>query len=201
LERGNFQAHDQHRPLYNAELAPPEVRGLLVALQQLTTTIGIMVAYWIGYGSNYIGGTGNGQSDMAWRLPLIIQGIPAVILATGVWFMPFSPRLLMNKGLEEEALRTLSRLRSLPQDDPLVQVEFLEIKAETLFEQAAFEERFPRLAAKSGSNPLLRELAQYTNIFRTKDSFKRVATAGLIMFFQQWSGIDSSMATFSSYLS
>ena len=36
------------RPLYNAELAPPEVRGFLIALQQLTTTIGIMLAYWTG---------------------------------------------------------------------------------------------------------------------------------------------------------
>lgn len=28
-------------PLYNAELAPPEIRGFLVTLQQLTTTIGV----------------------------------------------------------------------------------------------------------------------------------------------------------------
>lgn len=35
-------------PLYNAELAPPEVRGSLVALQQLAITFGIMVSYWIG---------------------------------------------------------------------------------------------------------------------------------------------------------
>jgi hypothetical protein len=151
-----------------------------------------MVAYWIGYGSNYIGGTGEGQSDMAWRLPLIIQGIPALILAVGVWFMPFSPRLLMNKGREEEALKTLARLRSLPVDDQLIQVEFLEIKAETLFERNIFDKKFPKFAAGVGGNPWLRELAQYTNIFRTKDSFKRVAIAGLVMFFQQWSGIDSS---------
>ena len=32
-------------PLYNAELAPPEVRGALVALQQLAITFGIMVSY------------------------------------------------------------------------------------------------------------------------------------------------------------
>lgn len=32
-------------PLYNAELAPPETRGALVALQQLAITFGIMVSY------------------------------------------------------------------------------------------------------------------------------------------------------------
>ena len=37
-------------PLYNAELAPPEVRGALVALQQLAITFGIMVSYCKCYG-------------------------------------------------------------------------------------------------------------------------------------------------------
>jgi MFS family permease len=78
-------------PLYNAELAAPEMRGLLVSFYQLATILGIMISFWVGYGSNYIGGTGDGQSDLAWRLPSIIQGIPAACLACGIWFMPFSP--------------------------------------------------------------------------------------------------------------
>lgn len=64
-------------PLYNAELAPPEVRGALVAVQQLAITFGIMVSFWIGYGTNYIGGTGEvvgttgvGQSRAAWLIPV-----------------------------------------------------------------------------------------------------------------------------------
>lgn len=39
-------------PLYNAEIAPPEVRGSLVALQQLAITFGIMVSFWIDYGES-----------------------------------------------------------------------------------------------------------------------------------------------------
>lgn len=167
------------------------MRGLLVALQQLSTTIGIMIAYWIGYGTNYIGGTGEGQSDWAWRLPLIVQGLPAIVLAFGVIFLlPYSPRLLLSKGREEEALKTLASLRSLPIDHELVRIEFLEIKSEVLFEKRAFDERFPHLSAAAGGSVFKRELAQYSNIFRTKDNFKRVAIAGLIMFFQQWSGIE-----------
>ena len=34
-------------PLYNAELAPPEVRGSLVAVQQLAITFGIMISFWV----------------------------------------------------------------------------------------------------------------------------------------------------------
>lgn len=177
-----------HRPLYNAELAPPEIRGMIISMQQFATTLGIMGAYWIGYGTNYIGGNGDSQHELAWRLPLIIQGIPAVILAIGVWFLPFSPRLLVKHGQDEEALQTLSRLRRLPLDDPLIRIEYLEIKAESEFEKRVFEKRFPQLAVKARGNRLLRELAQYVSIFRSKDSFKRVAIGGLVMFFQQWSG-------------
>lgn len=39
-------------PLYNAELAPPEIRGSLVALQQLAIVGGIMVSYWFTYGEH-----------------------------------------------------------------------------------------------------------------------------------------------------
>jgi MFS family permease len=166
------------------------MRGLLVGLQQLTTTVGIMIAYWIGYGSNYIGGTGAEQSDMAWRLPTIIQGIPAIVLAIGVLvFLPFSPRLLMNKGREEEALTVLADLRGLPTDHELVQIEFLEIKSEVLFERRVFADRFPNLAEEK--SVWRREYAQYTNIFRSKDNFKRVFIGVMLMFFVQWSGIDA----------
>jgi sugar porter (SP) family MFS transporter len=178
-------------PLYNAEIAPPELRGLIVSFYQFATILGIMLSFWIGYGSNYIGGIGEGQSNMAWMLPSIIQGIPAAILAIGIWWLPFSPRWLIKKGRDEEGLRTLSYLRKLPQDHELIQVEFLEIKAEALFERRAFQKNFPNLAAKEQGSVWVREFAQYYQIFRTWDNFKRVATAWLVMFFQQWSGIDA----------
>ena len=123
---------------------------------------------------------------------MIIQGLPAVILAVGIWFMPFSPRLLMNKGRDNEAIKTLSYLRSLPEDHHLIRVEYLEIKADVEFERSIFDKRFPKLATSTKTSVWRREFAQYTNIFRSKDSFKRVAIASLVMFFQQWTGIDAS---------
>jgi MFS family permease len=179
-------------PVYNAELAPPEVRGLLVSMQQLAITIGIMLAYWISYGSNNIGGTGPGQSDWAWRTPMLCQGIPAIFLAVGVWFLPYSPRWLVKQDRDQEALASLCKLRGRPVEDRLVQIEFLEIKAEDEFERRAFVKRFPLLSEKSRQNQWIRELMSYLHFFRTKDSFKRVAIASCIMFFQQWSGIDAS---------
>lgn len=85
-------------PLYLSELAPPNIRGALVALQQLSITLGIMSSFWINYGTQYIGGTGAGQSQAAWRTPLALQCVPSIILAVGTFFLPYSPRWLMNQG-------------------------------------------------------------------------------------------------------
>ena len=146
-----------------------------------------MLSFWVGYGSNYIGGTDVAtQSDLAWRLPSIIQGIPAVFLAFGIWFMPFSPRWLVKQDRGDEALKTLAWLRKLPAEDPLVQVEFLEIKAECLFEQRAFERANPKLGEREKRSIWTKEVAQYVNILTSWDHFKRVSTAWLVMFFQQW---------------
>lgn len=38
----------------------------------------------------------------------------------------------------------------------------------------------------------MREVAGYITLFRSRDNLKRVWTAWLVMFWQQWSGIDSS---------
>ncbi|ATY67462.1 General substrate transporter [Cordyceps militaris] len=178
-------------PLYNAELSLPEMRGFLVSFYQFATILGIMLSFWIGYASNYIGGTGDSQSDMAWRLPSIIQGIPAAALAIGIWFMPYSPRWLVKVGRDEEARATLAWMRRLPVDDKLVQLEFLEIKAEAVFEKKAFARDFPKLADESQQSAFKEQIAQYINCFRTRDNFKRISTGFLTMMAQQFTGIDS----------
>ncbi|KZT73597.1 general substrate transporter [Daedalea quercina L-15889] len=178
-------------PLYNAELAPPEVRGSLVALQQLAITFGIMVSFWIDYGTNYIGGTGATQSEAAWRLPIALQLVPALILGVGILFMPFSPRWLVNNGREEEALMVLSRARGLPPDSDLVQIEFLEIKAQQLFEQETSEMMFPQYQDGSWKSNFKLGLYSYWSLIRTPTLFRRVMIGSLTMFFQQWTGVNA----------
>jgi hypothetical protein len=39
--------------MYVAECAPPEVRGLLVGLQQVAIEFGILISFWIDYGTVY----------------------------------------------------------------------------------------------------------------------------------------------------
>ncbi|KAJ6115332.1 Major facilitator superfamily domain general substrate transporter [Penicillium sp. IBT 16267x] len=179
-------------PLYNAELAPPEIRGSLVAVQQLAITFGIMVSFWIGYGTNYIGGTGAGQSDAAWLIPICIQILPAVVLAIGMMlFMPQSPRHLMNTGREEECLQTLARLRGTTTDDLLVRIEHLEIKSLYLFERETAAEKYPHLQDGSFSSNFKIGLNDYISLITNKSLFKRTSVACMIMVFQQWNGINA----------
>ncbi|CDO74961.1 hypothetical protein BN946_scf184945.g33 [Trametes cinnabarina] len=182
-------------PLYNAELAPPEVRGSLVALQQLAITFGIMVSFWIDYGTNYIGGTGATQSEAAWRVPLALQLVPAVILGIGILWMPFSPRWLVNNKRDDEALQVLSRARRLPPDHELVQIEFLEIKAQYLFEQETSVIKFPHLQDGSWWSNFRLGFFDYLSLLRSRPTNKallyRVAVGSLTMFFQQWTGVNA----------
>ncbi|KAA1467441.1 general substrate transporter [Dentipellis sp. KUC8613] len=174
-------------PLYNAELAPPEVRGSLVALQQLAITFGIMISFWIDYGTNYIGGTGATQSEAAWRLPIALQLVPALILASGVLFMPW----LVNKGRDDEALRVLSNARRLPVEHELVQIEFLEIKAQHIFEQEVSVDNFPHLQDGSWKSNLKLGFWGYASLLSSRTLFFRVAVSTLTMFFQQWTGVNA----------
>ncbi|EGW34172.1 putative sugar transporter, high affinity [Spathaspora passalidarum NRRL Y-27907] len=177
-------------PLYNAEVAPPEIRGSLVALQQLAITFGIMISYWITYGTNFIGGTGEGQSKAAWLVPICIQMVPALILGSCIFLMPESPRWLMNEGNEEKCLDVLSRLRGLDRNNELIQMEFLEMKAQKIFEHELEATAYPDLQDGSASSRFKIGFLQYKSMLTHYPTFKRVAVACLIMTFQQWTGVN-----------
>lgn len=169
-------------PMYNAEVAPPEVRGSLIALQQFAICFGIMISFWIDYGTNYIGGTGATQSEAAWLVPICLQLFPAVVLFVGILFMPFSPRWLVHHNREPEARKVLASLRSLPQDHELVELEFLEIKAQSLFEKRTVAEHWPNLRDLTTWNIFKLQFVAIGSLFRTKAMFKRVIVATVTMF-------------------
>jgi sugar porter (SP) family MFS transporter len=177
-------------PLYNAELAPPEIRGSLVALQQLAITFGILISYWITYGTNFIGGHGDTQKRSAWLIPITIQLIPAVILGIGIMFMPQSPRWLVNQGRDEETRSVIAHLRRLPPESNLVEIEYLEIKAQRLFEQRVSQRDHPTLQDRSLSSRIKLGLRGYMSLFTNSGNFRRTAVAVLIMTFQQWTGVN-----------
>ena len=164
-------------PNYNAEVAPPEVRGSLVALQQLAITAGIMTSFWIDYGTNSIGGIGSSQSDAAWLIPICLQLIPGLALGIGLIFMPFSPRWLVHHGREAEARHVLSSLRNLDQDHELIELEFLEIKAQSVFEKRSIAKEWPHLVELTAWNTFKLQFVAIGSLFKTKAMFRRVIAA------------------------
>ncbi|KAF2191610.1 general substrate transporter [Zopfia rhizophila CBS 207.26] len=109
-------------PIYCAEIAPPEIRGMLSGLIQWMLSWGFFAAQWIGYGSTF------STSSFQWRFPLSFQCLPAVVLAIGIMFLPESPRWLMEKDRHEEARTTLRRLHYNGHNEEFLNLEFIEIQ-------------------------------------------------------------------------
>lgn len=171
-------------PMYNGELAPPGIRGSLVALQQLAITFGILISYWIAFGTSYIGGEGGSQA--AWRIPLGLQLVPAVVLMVGAFFLPFSPRWLMLRGREEECLLCLSNLRDAEPESVLVQSEYLGLVAERLVQEEEKNERYG-----AGHSEFYYARKDYWRMFSNFKLFRRLFLGASAQFTQQFSGINA----------
>ena len=109
--------------------------------------------------------------------------------------MPYSPRWLVHHGREAEARKTLALLRKLPEDNELIEVEFLEIKAQSIFEKRTTAEHFPHLSKPTAWNTLKLQFVAVGSLFRTKPMFRRVIVATLTMTFQQWTGINAVLVS------
>ena len=132
-------------------------------------------------GTNYIGGTGDTQSQASWLVPICLQLAPAVILFVGMIFMPYSPRWLVHHNRQEEARSVLAKLRGLSADHELVELEFLEIKAQSTFEKRTVAEKFPHLQHPSAWNTFKLQFVAIGSLFRTMPMFRRVIVATVTM--------------------
>ncbi|KAJ9079074.1 hypothetical protein DSO57_1039292 [Entomophthora muscae] len=78
--------------LASAEIAPPDIRGRLVSFYQLAVSVGLTISFWISYAFQEASG------GLSFRIPLALQAVPALILGLGCFFLPASPRWLIEKG-------------------------------------------------------------------------------------------------------
>lgn len=128
------------------------------------------------------GHTCTGEKAISWRLPLALQLIPAWILFFGMFFLPFSPRWLMTKHRDEDAINALCKLRRLSPDDPLLRAEYLEIKAAVMFD----EESEAELIGSQGW------IGPWKLLF-SPNIFKRLAIGCLMMVFRKLNHHSSSL--------
>lgn len=93
-------------------------------------TGGICFSYWLDFGFYYLD-----PSTIAWRFPIAFQIVFCLVILMFVLELPESPRWLILKGKEDEALSVLGALSDLPPDDPYIHGEFSAIK-DTVLEMA-----------------------------------------------------------------
>ncbi|KFY78147.1 hypothetical protein V499_02583 [Pseudogymnoascus sp. VKM F-103] len=116
--------------LYMSEIAPKKVRGALVSGYQFCITIGILLANCVVYATQKRDDTGS------YRIPIAVQFLWAIILATGLFFLPESPRFFVKKGKLEQAAKALASVRGQAVDSDYIQDELAEIIANHEYEMA-----------------------------------------------------------------
>ncbi|KAK0189277.1 general substrate transporter [Armillaria mellea] len=119
-------------PIYVAEISPPAIRGRLVGMYELCWQIGGVIGFWINYGvTEHIG-----PSHKQWIIAFAVQLVPGGLLLIGTPMMTESPRFLVTRDRNGQALRNLSYLRNLPHDAPYIVQEFSEIEAAVAHERS-----------------------------------------------------------------
>jgi sugar porter (SP) family MFS transporter len=160
-------------PLLLTEICHPQHRGPVTAIYNCLWNLGALIVSVIGWGTSYV------PNEWSWRSITFIQIVPSVMQLVGIWWIPESPRYLLNRDRNDEALAMLAKHHAGGNaQNATVQFEYREIK-ETI--------NMEKTAAKSTS---------YLDFFRTKGNRWRLAIIISIGIISQYSG----NALFSNYM-
>ena len=137
----------------------------LTALSLKVWLLIVVVVAWLAFGTNFI------PNDWSWRIPALIQALPSFIQIAFIYWVPESPRFLIAKDRNEEALAILAKYHANGDvNNATVQFEYREIR-ETI-----------RLEIDSKKN------SSYLDFFRTKGNRYRLIILISLGIFSQWSG-------------
>ncbi|KAJ0985869.1 hypothetical protein J5N97_004225 [Dioscorea zingiberensis] len=126
-------------PVYIAEIAPQNMRGALGSVNQLSVTIGIMLAYLLGL-------------FVQWRYLAVLGILPCTILIPALFFIPESPRWLAKMGMTEDFETSLQVLRGFDTD---ITAEVNEIKRSVASSNRRTTIRFSELKQRRYKLPLM----------------------------------------------
>ncbi|KAI6383267.1 hypothetical protein MCOR25_000186 [Pyricularia grisea] len=110
-------------PLLLTEICHPQHRGPVTAIYNCLWNLGALLVATIGAGTAQI------SNDWSWRSITFLQIAPSVIQLLGIWWIPESPRYLVNKDRNEEALNVLAKWHAGGDiNNATVQFEYREIR-------------------------------------------------------------------------
>lgn len=156
-------------PMFQAETAPPWIRGALVCTYQLFITLGIFLAACFNYGT-YTHQMGNSGS---WRIVIGIGWIWTLILGLGVWFFKETPRFVYRKGRAEEAKRTLMHVYGASEDHIAIFTQMEELESKLRAEMQT---------QKKGA------VGELVGVFRAPRMTYRILLGIMLQMFQQLTG-------------
>ncbi|CAM1503326.1 Fc.00g081020.m01.CDS01 [Cosmosporella sp. VM-42] len=162
-------------PMSIVEIAPTEIRGLLTVWFSVVMLLSLTLSTLTVYASFLHMEASHLQYQIVWFIPTIICGL--VILAS--FFVGYeSPRWLMLRGHETEAVEALVALRGLPADHPRVAGEILDIRSQ-------IEAETSKYGANGGFKATLKET------FLVKANLRRVQQSLISYALAQLSGANS----------
>ncbi|MCT8398462.1 sugar porter family MFS transporter [Weissella cibaria] len=122
-------------PTYLSELAPADKRGGIGTMFQLMIMTGILLAYISNYALSGF--------DLGWRWMLGLAAVPSILMFFGGITLPESPRYLVRKGQEDEALAVLTKLQD---NSEAAKDELADIKLQASMANGGFKELFGLMA-------------------------------------------------------
>jgi len=157
-------------PLYIAEIAPSNVRGRMIGLNNLSITGGQVISYGIGAAFAHV--------PHGWRYMVGLGGVPSIVLACALPFCPESPRQLIYHGKHEEAKRVIQRVyaKATPEQ--------VEAKV-ALIDQASMEAK----ALNEGTSGW----AKVKQLHTVPSNFRALVCACGLMVISQMSGFNTLM--------
>jgi hypothetical protein len=137
----------------------------VTAVYNCLWNVGAITCTWLTFGTKRF------DNDWCWRVPALSQAFPSIIQLVFIFFIPESPRWLIAKGRNEEALNILGKYHANGDlTHPTVQYEFQEIR-ETLRIEFQYQ-----------------TTSSYLDFFRTRGNRYRLLLLASLGLFSQWSG-------------
>ncbi|GAA5965003.1 hypothetical protein JCM21900_004702 [Sporobolomyces salmonicolor] len=158
-------------PVFAAETAPPLIRGALVMQWQVWTAFGIMLGTVSSLVFYHVADpTGASITGLNWRLMLGSAILPSMFVMSFAPFVPESPRWLIGKGRYVDAFHSLARLRHTK----------LQAARDLFMINALLEEEASMATGRSA----------IVELFTVARNRRAVVASGIVMFMQQFCGIN-----------
>jgi sugar porter (SP) family MFS transporter len=163
-------------PLYIAEIAPPQKRGMFVTINQLLIMIGVLLAQLTNWQISLLDKelvddatfemiAGSWSGNYGWRWMFGVEVIPATLFFILMFFVPESARWLVKNNEESKARKILQKIGG----------EFYENLAVTEIKSTLNQEDLAKVNFKELLN---------------KNVLKFISIGVFLAFLQQWSGVN-----------